>query len=405
MWTCLPFTYSQDKVAEFSPTCDLDTLQSVLSKSKTIPEEFCCSDNLTEFFRSFRFGMMSKNSDHETPRLPSFSAEQERSREISPSAVVSLADKTSALRGKAKGSKAKKADSGKSLPESFARFDQDTCGLKIPQLSLFEDWIPYSGTLPKWGTMRNGELFRRQMPSGLKEIRASITNAIESGLLVRFPTANCEGFRSDGELRMLARLFDEEELRQMAPRDAESKIQKALETRRLGTMTTSNRIRSDEFADDRSETPLEFAMRMPTLHGFSKDGLSNGPSGNELGLAVNESIRRLPTATAHTAKECNAPSESERNTPSLATECGGSLNPEWVEWYQGFPVGWSDLAPMCQRGLFQEWLHSPSWWKSEPEGVPRVAKGIKNCSKRIMGLGNAQVPHCCEMAWKYLFQN
>lgn len=46
-----------------------------------------------------------------------------------------------------------------------------------------------------------------------------------------------------------------------------------------------------------------------------------------------------PTPTAHNAKETNAPSESERNTPTLAAMVGGKLNPEWVEWLMGFPIG------------------------------------------------------------------
>lgn len=24
----------------------------------------------------------------------------------------------------------------------------------------------------------------------------------------------------------------------------------------------------------------------------------------------------------------------------------GALNPEWVEWLQGFPIGWTDLKPL-----------------------------------------------------------
>jgi hypothetical protein len=28
---------------------------------------------------------------------------------------------------------------------------------------------------------------------------------------------------------------------------------------------------------------------------------------------------------------------------ALSTQAGGSLNPEWVEWLMGYPVGWTDL--------------------------------------------------------------
>lgn len=54
----------------------------------------------------------------------------------------------------------------------------------------------------------------------------------------------------------------------------------------------------------------------------------------------------FPTPTAHNAKECNSPSEQNRNTPTLATHAGGRLNPTWVEWLMGWPLGWTDLKPL-----------------------------------------------------------
>ena len=48
-----------------------------------------------------------------------------------------------------------------------------------------------------------------------------------------------------------------------------------------------------------------------------------------------------PTPTAHNAKETNAPSEANRNTPTLAAQVGGTLNPTWVEWLMGFPIAWT----------------------------------------------------------------
>lgn len=35
--------------------------------------------------------------------------------------------------------------------------------------------------------------------------------------------------------------------------------------------------------------------------------------------------------------------EEVRHAPSLSDHVGGALNPEWVEWLMGFPVGWTDL--------------------------------------------------------------
>jgi hypothetical protein len=33
------------------------------------------------------------------------------------------------------------------------------------------------------------------------------------------------------------------------------------------------------------------------------------------------------------------------------------LNPTWVEWLMGWPLGWTDLRP-SGTGKFQQWLHS-----------------------------------------------
>jgi DNA (cytosine-5)-methyltransferase 1 len=99
-------------------------------------------------------------------------------------------------------------------------------------------------------------------------------------------------------------------------------------------------------------------------------------------LANPEIQAKWPTPTAHMAKETNAPSEHMRNTPTLTAQvnwptprtkgmCGGSgawaqlkanttieearamgagnggkLNPMWVEWLMGWPLGWTDLKPL-----------------------------------------------------------
>lgn len=57
--------------------------------------------------------------------------------------------------------------------------------------------------------------------------------------------------------------------------------------------------------------------------------------------AASKKAKYWPTPTAHNAKETNAPSESDRNTPTLAAQVGGQLNPSWVGWLMGFPIGWA----------------------------------------------------------------
>jgi hypothetical protein len=38
-----------------------------------------------------------------------------------------------------------------------------------------------------------------------------------------------------------------------------------------------------------------------------------------------------------------SPAELKRNSMTLAANAGGVLNPDWVGWLMGFPIGWASL--------------------------------------------------------------
>lgn len=52
-------------------------------------------------------------------------------------------------------------------------------------------------------------------------------------------------------------------------------------------------------------------------------------------------VRLYPAPTAHCAQ---TPCVHGEGAPDLATRVGGQLNPTWVEWLMGFPIGWTDLG-------------------------------------------------------------
>ena len=66
--------------------------------------------------------------------------------------------------------------------------------------------------------------------------------------------------------------------------------------------------------------------------------------GTESGLSPKTEL--LPTPTCHNSKKGAYPAEFTRRTPTLATHAGGKLNPTWVEWLMGWPLGWTDLKPL-----------------------------------------------------------
>jgi len=78
---------------------------------------------------------------------------------------------------------------------------------------------------------------------------------------------------------------------------------------------------------------------------------------------------------------------------NLNDQIGGSLNPDWVEWLMGLPIGWSSTEPLNQE-QYAQWLdliHKKEWWIQEPS-IPRLAKGIKGRINRLKILGNGIVP-------------
>jgi hypothetical protein len=81
----------------------------------------------------------------------------------------------------------------------------------------------------------------------------------------------------------------------------------------------------------------------PTAKGNNNKKGSSVKSGDGLATVV----KMLPTPTCNDSKNNNPPSqrtENGRHTDQLNVIAGGSLNPDWVEWLQGLPVGWTDIG-------------------------------------------------------------
>tara|TARA_R110000851_G_scaffold314726_1_gene476902 strand:- start:62 stop:688 length:627 start_codon:yes stop_codon:yes gene_type:complete len=80
--------------------------------------------------------------------------------------------------------------------------------------------------------------------------------------------------------------------------------------------------------------------------GLLKKGNTHRENGQPIQIRLVDQVNNpylWPTPTAHLAKETNAPSEANRNEPTIASLVGGQLNPIFVEWLMGYPEGWTDL--------------------------------------------------------------
>jgi len=296
--------------------------------------------------------------------------------------------RTSVQPGKAQESPAVGRDSGSKWPASFARLDRDSSTWKTPQCSLLGVSMLSSVTWPRSGSMRNGVCFRRPA-------LAPHTSGKGSGLLptpVASHSTHSGPNQSQGGrpgLQMAAMMWPTPNVPnggRRVPPDAEIK----------GGLTPTAYKNGKKMQVGLEQAVIWF----PTPHGFSKDGKSNGPSGNELGRAVNRSmlptprnstgadcskkhlnlggyVRMFPTPCAQDSQQAGSKNAKHltlhRKIMDMPGESpGGSLNPTWVEWLMGWPLGWTDLKPL-EMDKFLWWLqqHSGSCL-NEPSAVRQV---------------------------------
>lgn len=72
-------------------------------------------------------------------------------------------------------------------------------------------------------------------------------------------------------------------------------------------------------------------------------GGNGGPSRNLREVVM------LPTASANDWKGSSKPGQrrGQLTDPAMGViEAGGSLNPNWVEWLMGWPLGWTSTEPI-----------------------------------------------------------
>lgn len=80
----------------------------------------------------------------------------------------------------------------------------------------------------------------------------------------------------------------------------------------------------------------------------------------------------------------------------------GNLNPDWVEWLMGWPLGMTRLEPLSKEA-YERWLSDPRQWEEEPECIPRVTTEKINRAQRLKAIGNGQVPIVAATAWTLLW--
>jgi len=182
----------------------------------------------------------------------------------------------------------------------LARFDQDSHLWRTVQCSLLEDLNESLQTLPQWGMTVGGELYLRQT-------LVHPTEEKESGYWL---TPNC--------------------MDSLPPRKPEA-LKKQYENNRQGRTTHST---------------LREQVVYPPPHQMWPTPSTRDHKGGYIGGRIRNgkiSWDTLDVAVQHTDNQ---------------SKVGGTLNPTWVEWLMGWPLGWTDLKPLeMDKSLYVQQQH------------------------------------------------
>ena len=293
----MSWLFSRALVAASSAGTCSDGEPSARSSTTPTPQAYLCRDKTTDAWRRFPSGMTCEPLT------------ADRGEELLTSYLAVFPARTFPQPEEERESTANDPDCGPKWHASLARYDRDSRSWKTRQCLLAGDLEEFSETFPNWGMTVDGELFRRPTPSSLLAIRARITCGNASGLSLQ-----------------------------------------------IGTPMANNKKRSVDF---QRKTPSleEFVKKLPTPRATdgSKGTRSISGAMKELQRGVNIDLPTFVATQLPTPKAGEA--TMQLNSRPLSEHIGGKLNPQWVEWLMGWPIGWTDLAALA-TDKWQQWRRS-----------------------------------------------
>ncbi len=311
--------YLQGQEGEYLEDCCTGGEPLPPLRSKTTHAEFFCNGKLTESYLASLSGTMSAHLTGDRGKEGLM-----LSREDSPVRTFQQPEK-------AKGWRAKGRGYGLKWRGSSAKYDRNTHSWKIAQCSQDEDLTLCSWIWPKSGMMRSGQCW---------ELTMSEHHTEESG----------SGFWP------------------------------------TPTVSSGDQVAWDKTPGQTGGTTLGGAVRWPTPTVAEATKISACANYGQIGLNNHPRIRGLPdrprgekdrrggTKTRQTFPTPRAQDSYERRnrktmerivreggdvtlTTRIKTEQEGQgqLNPDWVEWLMGWPIGWTSLEPLPEWS-FRAWV-------------------------------------------------
>lgn len=299
----MSWLFSQALVAEYSADISLLGELSAPSSGHHTQLAFLSHGKTTGFSRLSRFGMMCR------PLTDS------RGEALLTSYLAAFRARTSAQLGGGQELMEPALVCGSKWPESSVRFDLVESKWKTAHCFWEED-LPWSSvTLPRWGMTRNGHVY--QHPTAERPISATA-----SGLWAT-PSAT-DGSRGGCITENMTGIS----LAQQINTPAKWPTPKSNDAEKCGKFDTTNPRNGLPAAVKNWPTPVT--------------SMSKGSSPAALTRKDGQDRR------------------NDRLDHAVMASDGGQLNPTWVEWLMGWPLGWTDLKPLAMD-KFHEWQqqHSP----------------------------------------------
>jgi hypothetical protein len=323
----MSWLYSQALVEEYLADTSLDGEQSAPLSGNPTPQAYCAPDKMTAFSRLSRFGMTFAP-------LTDIHGE-----ELSMSSVVDFHVKTFQRQEKAQVLMESEVECGEKWRGSFVKFDQDMSLWKTHQCSLLGDLEEFSETWPQWGLMRNGECWEQ------KTLERRIRGTESGSELSKWATPTT--------------------MDKLPPKSAQALHKEATQAR-------PNRSKPANLRDQVSNMHM-----WPTpVHSEARQGLQirrEGKKGTQTSLSTAVLTWLTPVcqdsrhATTRHLDPKNQHWKSNLGEVVMSLEkpnIGGRLNPTWVEWLMGWPLGWTDLKPLeMDKSLFVRQQHGESLQK------------------------------------------
>lgn len=294
----MSWLFSQALVAEYSAGSCSDGEPFAQLNVMPTPHKFWRNDKTMEFSKLSQFGLTLQllTVDHGEALLMSYLAAFHARTSAQPEKVQALPVPDQAC--------------GKKWPALLAKYNPDSSLWKTAQCSLFGDLELCLETWPRWGSMRNGACF-------LQPMLAPTTSAKESGFWAT-PAA------SDGS--------------------------------RGGTLTENMTGQSlAQMVNTPTRWPTPRAQETGNYQNVNRDvnGVSRG-----IALTLTGAVKKYPTPTASaSASKGSSPASlvrkngksrvKDRLDHTVMASNGGQLNPTWVEWLMGWPLGWTDLKGLA----------------------------------------------------------